>query len=188
MRIDKTIKKVVLTIFVITFVLTGCSNKKEDTACSNTCKVVFNRPDDWKVSKYTSDVNVISFEDSLNYVNNTVVLYYSFNDCPWCYDGFPIFKEIANTYDADWYYVDVKREERDKNNDTYKELLNIFSSECEDTIYMPFTVFIKNGKIIGSNTGTVSSHQISDDKLPVINSEQKEELRQIYINLFEEMY
>lgn len=162
-------------------------NNSSDTACSEVCPVITNRPEGWSVSEFTSDVNVISFDDSLNYVNGTVVLYYSFNDCPWCYDGFPVFKDVANTYDVDWYYVDVQREERSADNDTYKELLNIFSSECDDTLYMPFAVFIKDGKIIGSNTGTVSSHQISDDELPVINSEQKEELKQIYISLFEEI-
>ena len=184
-----TLKLLVVILIVLAIVLIVFSNFNEpaDTACSDTCEVVLNRSDTCKVSKYTEDVNVISFEDSLNYIDGTAVLYYSFDDCPWCYDGFPVFKEVANTYDIEWYYVNTTRNERTDDNPTYLKLLNIFSSECEGKIYMPFTVFIKDGKIIGSNTGTVSSHQTVNGKLPVINSKQKEELKQIYIKLFEKL-
>lgn len=48
-----------------------------------------------------------------------------------------------------------------------------------------FFVVIKDGKILGSNTGTVEDHGKIEGELPIITDEQASRLRNIYISLYE---
>lgn len=138
-------------------------------------------------SLLSENVNVISFDESLTKIEEekAVVLFYSFDDCPWCYDAWPVFYEVAKNYkDINFYYVNVSRDERVDGNETYDYLKELFNQE---KIYIPFVAFVKDGQLGWYNVATVESHVVENDILPLINEEQKEELKNIYTEYFEDM-
>lgn len=130
------------------------------------------------------DMTIISFDDSLNYLNDTVALFYSFDNCPWCYDAIQVLNNVYKDYSVPTYYVEVERDERVDENSTYQVLIEKFSSEIEDKMYVPFFVVLKDGVVLGSNTGTVEDHIKVDGVLPIINEEQKIRLADIYTSLY----
>lgn len=136
-----------------------------------------------------SYVQQITLNESLEYLNETAVLFFSFDDCPWCYDAWPVINDVWKNYNVPLYYVSVERDERDDTNEDYQKLVEFVKDELteEQKIYMPFALFIKDGKIVGSNTGTVEGQQMIDDELPLITDEQKTELTEIYTKLFDKL-
>lgn len=137
----------------------------------------------------SDDVQVISFDESLTKIEEekAVVLFYSFDDCPWCYDAWPIFYEVAKEYTEkiSFYYVNVSRDERVDGNETYETLKMLFN---EEKIYIPYVAFIKDGQLGWSNVATVEDHIINEGGiLPLISEEQSNRLKAIYKEYFEEL-
>lgn len=135
----------------------------------------------------SNNVEIITLKESLDLLDDTAVLFFSFDDCPWCYDAWPIIEKVWREYKIPLYYVSIERTERDSTNPDYQTLYEKVKSEVEDKVYMPFALFLYNGEIIGSNTGTVEGHEITNDGLPLMTNEQKKELENIYKKLFEEI-
>ena len=182
--------KKISVIFLISLILFGCENKKEivNDAISvpqycgseETC---VNRGSTTDV--LDSNMNTITFNESLDYLNDTVALFYSFDDCPWCYDAIQVLNNVYKDYEIPTYYVGVKRDERVEENETYQKLIEKYADEIKEKIYIPFFVVLQNGEVVGSNTGTVEGHTKIKNVLPLINDKQKKELENIYRNLYE---
>jgi len=115
---------------------------------------------------YDDTVNwdVISFDEAMNHWDDDqAILFYGFNDCPYCTAAKPVLGAVSyNNNDAvSIYYVDVAREERVEGNSTYDLTLEHFRDFLKaDKMYVPYVVFIKEGRVLGGWTGTVDGHDL----------------------------
>ena len=116
---------------------------------------------------YDDTVNweVISFDEAMNHWDDDqAILFYAFNDCPYCTAAKPVLGAVSyNNADAvSIYYVDVSRDERIEGNETYDLTLEHFKEYLpEEKMYVPYVVFIKEGRVMGAWTGTVDSHDVT---------------------------
>lgn len=72
-------------------------------------------------------------------------------------------------------------------NPSYVKLLEKVKDEVDGKVFVPFALFLNEGKIVGSHTGTTNDHVIVDGNLPAISEEQKLELGEIYEKLFKKL-
>lgn len=91
----------------------------------------------------TSDVidremAIINLDTSITLLDSTVALFFSFDDCPWCYDAIQVLNEIYKNYKIPTYYVDLTREERVIENPSYQVLYNKIKDEVGEKMYVPF--------------------------------------------------
>lgn len=137
----------------------------------------------------------------LEVLDNSGVIYFGFDECPWCRNALPVLIEAASqTNTKEIYYFDLK-DERDelklnedgtietekemsadykKIYDAMKDSLSVYEGLNDDSkkrIYAPTIVFVKNGQIIGMHEGTVESQM--DSSIP-LTTDQKIELKAIY--------
>ena len=111
----------------------------------------------------TVEFEVISFDESLEKLNDTNLLFYSFVDCPWCKAAYPYVVQVAKEFpDSQVYYVDVSRDERVDGNSTYDILFEKFSPYLKEELgddvekmYIPYFVWVKDGEIVATHTGTI---------------------------------
>lgn len=95
----------------------------------------------------------------------TGVVFLGFPECPWCQAYAPMLNDLAKEYNIpEIYYTNIKTE-RGNNSEDYQltvDLLKDYLQEDEEgnkRIYVPETVFVVDGKIIGSD------HETSKDTL-----------------------
>ena len=181
---------VILLIVLVATMITGCKEsdgvkfKKEYESLNN--KEAFspdykylelNIPKDNKIV-YKSDSEII---DVIK--NETAVIYFGFNSCPWCRSMVENLVEVTNNLDIkNVYYVDVKdiRDTLEVTEDgnilrtkswtpAYRELLTLLDEHLdyyvitdkdgnevetkEKRIYAPNVVVVKDGKVLGLTTG-----------------------------------
>lgn len=135
------------------------------------------------------------------------ILYFGFDECPWCRNAVPVLIEAANELEVkEIYYFNVK-ENRDKlelNEDgtinTIKEMgedykkvydalydhLSVYeglNDESIKRIYAPTVVFIKYGKVVSLHEGTVDSQVESS----AMTDSQRQELKDIYVEGIKEV-
>lgn len=131
------------------------------------------------------EMAIINLDTSVTMLDSTVALFFSFDDCPWCYDAIQVLNGIYKNYKIPTYYVDLSREERVKENPSYQVLYEKIKDEVGEIMYVPFFVVIKDGEILGSNTGTVEDHGKIEGELPIMTEEQASKLHDIYVSLYE---
>lgn len=155
--------------------------------------------------KYSTNEEILEVLET-----GTGVIYFGYPTCPWCRNAVPVLLEAAKEVGIEnIYYLNMK-DERDEikvkedgtlevvkeGTEGYKKLLarldNILLdytledvhgntvSTNEKRIYVPLTVFVKEGEIVGYHTDTVPS-QTNPFKL--LDEDQRNELMDIYINL-----
>lgn len=99
-------------------------------------------------------------------------------------EAIPVLFDVANEFDCDIvYYYDSNNISKD--NELYKEVINIIGNKRKDTVSKYFTtpvlIFIKEGKIVDYHEGLVDSY---DDYTKSLSENQKRELARIYRNRF----
>ena len=177
-----------IMILMMCLMMCACSNEAvnpNNNQDINACDVL--NPCDTTLS--SADENLkwekISLLESLDYAKETVILFYSFTDCPYCIEARPILEEVLEGSDIPVYYVDVAREERNVDNENYLAVYNHFKDIIEgqgyDKIYMPSVFFIKDGEVLGMHVGTVDNH---NPKEALMNETQVAELSTIYTNYY----
>ena len=144
---------------------------------------------------------------------DSFVLYLGFPECPWCRNAITVLSSAAkSTGVKNIYYFRLKDEdgndlrnllkvdengevvtEREGSKD-YNTLLDLFNDSLDEydglndssikRIYAPTVIFIKDGKVIGLHTSTVSSQK---DPYILLNEKQTQELKNIYENYIHEM-
>ena len=177
-----------LTAILIMLMLVGCNVQTEaptvddkQNACDMECEIV----ERGSTKDLIQDmVPVLSLEEAVEYLDKTCVLFFSFESCPWCYDALPVMLDEFKLHKAPLYYVDLKKEERSEDNPSYVKLLEKVKGEVEGKVFVPFALFLNEGEIVGSHTGTTNDHVIVDGNLPAISDKQKLELGEIYEKLF----
>jgi len=181
---------VILLIVLVATMITGCKendgvkfkkeyeslNNKEAFSPEYKCLEV-NIPKDNKII-YKSDSEII---DVIK--NETAVIYFGFNSCPWCRSMIENLIKVTDNLDIEnVYYVDVKdiRDTLEVTEDgnilrtktwtpAYRELLTLLDEHLdyyvitdkdgnevetkEKRIYAPNVVVVKDGKVLGLTTG-----------------------------------
>lgn len=141
--------------------------------------------------------------------NKTGVIYFGFPECPWCRNMVPVLADAAKELGIkNIYYFnaldmrDIKSLDEDGNIVTekegtkeYYELIEALGDSIgsyeglnDDSIkrlYFPTVVFVKDGKILNAHIGTLDSQE---DPYVVLNKNQKNELKNIYIDNINKVY
>lgn len=134
--------------------------------------------------------------------SGTGILIFESEECPWCNAARPILMQAALEKNVKVYTAniqDIKDNPKENKPGTKEysrilELLDEYLSEYldengesygEKRVYIPDVYAIKDGVIMGHNLGTVESHKDKDKEM---TSEQKAELKDIYINLINMVY
>ncbi len=154
--------------------------------------------------KYLVDEELKDFLDS-----GTGIIYFGFNECPWCRNAVPVLIDALKERNIkEAYYLDVKdiRDEKKldeegkiittkEGSDSYKLILEKLNSylpsyeglndESIKRLYVPAVLFMKNGEIVGIHSNTVESQ--TDPSIP-LNEEQYKELKNIYLNNIDKVY
>lgn len=110
------------------------------------------------------------------------VLYFGFENCPWCVEAKPILKEVASEYKLPVHYIDTQKGLSKEQKEEVAGYVHDFRSEYFDEdgnfhFYVPSVMVVKNGKVVDAHTGTVDSHDAHERKM---TEEEKEELKDKY--------
>ena len=155
-----------------------------------------------------------NFDEVIKVIEKGIgIIYLGFPECPWCRTAIPVLLEAAKDYKIDTiYYIDVtsKRDEyevkngkvvlKEKGDKGYLKLLKLLDKELkeyvitdkdgkeydvgEKRIYVPFIIFVNEGKIIGTHTSTVKSQKSGYDEL---SDDQYDELNGIYADYIKKL-
>ena len=144
----------------------------------------------------------------LEVIKNDGIIYFGFDECPWCRNVLPVLIEAAREKEvSEIYYYDIKgiRDElvlneegmievmKEKSEDyqlIYDALydsLNIYEGLNDDTIkrlYAPSVFFIKEGKVMLMHESTVESQK---DPSVMMSDVQQHQLKDIYIQGIEKI-
>lgn len=142
-------KKFISLIIILLF-LTGCSiNIQEYVDMSD-----YNNYDSSIQYRFVKS-SVINMKERIDN-KETFVIYFGFSKCPWCNDFINLISEVA---DRDIYYVDCRENPEWKSNidiDNYDILVELIGDKLEfddngiKHLYVPYTLFYKNGKLVYS--------------------------------------
>ena len=107
-----------------------------------------------------------TLEESLNVLGSgTGIIFFGFPECPWCQAYAPMLNDLAKEYGiSEIYYTNIKAE-RENDTENYQSMVNLLSDYLQEDeegnkrIYVPETVFVIEGEIIGSD------HETSKDTL-----------------------
>ncbi|MCM1052967.1 MAG: thioredoxin family protein [Ruminococcus sp.] len=160
-------------------------------------------------------IKYVSIKEAIKLLKeDTGVIYVGANWCPWCRNAIPVLFESAKSNKVKTiYYLNID-DEKDtfeikddklvktkEGSKEYYELLDVLNDELDEytltsknktyetgekRIYMPFVVFFKDGKIVGSKTGTVSLNE-GQTKYDAMTNNQHKELLDTYNNLFKKI-
>lgn len=121
----------------------------------------------------------------------TFVAYFGFNTCPWCNSMISILNDLGKEYNQEILYINTRPNKRvtannqiDHYDDLYSrigEFWNIDPETGDNYLFVPFVVFIKNGKVVDSHTGTIDGHFA---EIMGLSQDQVDELKEIYIRGF----
>lgn len=140
------------------FLLCSCKTKEGVCDIKNGC--------DESILIHEADIpfEIIDFKQAYDFVinDNSGVLLFSFNDCPYCATFLPVLKDVANNFSGiKTYYVNVSRQEREAGNDIYDKFVELLKPQLEengyDKIYMPTIIFISNGDVALFHSGTIEN-------------------------------
>lgn len=114
------------------------------------------------------------------------IVVYGYPGCMFCERALPELNKIAKENDIKVHYVNVYRQ--DMTPEIYERLRPylepIFETENGQPVFkVPEVVAIKNGEIVGHHLALVKGYHI-DSETSQMNDEQKQELQNIYLELF----
>ncbi len=93
-----------------------------------------------------------------------MVFYVGMSSCVNCLEFFPVLLEVATEYNIPVVYVDARLEPHPETNPDYFEFLQVFSDfldvdeEGNKDIFMPYTVFAKDGKVLAYYIGGAENY------------------------------
>jgi thiol-disulfide isomerase/thioredoxin len=139
-----------------------------------------------------------TYEEVEQVLEGTGVIYLGYPQCPWCRNLVPTLIEAAKKVNVTKiYYINMYNERNilslneegeiiteKEGTEGYlslveklNDILPVYEGLNDDTIkriYVPFVIFVKNGKIIGTHSGTVESQE---DPYIALSEEQQTELK-----------
>ena len=116
------------------------------------------------------------------------ILYMGYVGCPWCERAVPVLNAAAKEQNLNILYVNVHDTQINSMEDYYAlepYIKEIFDTDKngEAVFKVPEVIAIKDGVIVGHHLALVEGYKIEDAESQM-NNEQKEELKQIYLDLF----
>ena len=176
----------ILVSLLCLFTFIGCA--KTQDACDEgvACPVVEEDAD--------VDFDLLTIEESIDFFDSkkTGVLYFGFEDCPWCQEILPILEESATEANIPIHYVKTRYGKDQDYKHTYspeqKERLAVhlkdYMSENEEgelTLYVPLVVVVVDGIAIDAHVGTVEGHDAHERN---ITEKEKAIVRNKYKKMF----
>ncbi|WP_305204523.1 TlpA family protein disulfide reductase [Dubosiella newyorkensis] len=173
------------------FLLAGCATQtpsKTPSACSEEQACTIGD------QNTVETMQPLSFEEALSFFKEkkSGLLYFGFENCPWCQEALPILREEAKRQNVSIHSILT----RDENNELlYTEeqkqeiipYLQDYMSKNEEgelTLYVPLVVVVKDGKAIEGHVGTVDDHDAHARKM---TEEEKQELQKKYEDLLAQL-
>lgn len=193
-------KKVMLSLFMLCMLLSGCTAKEEKKPTSGFC-------DDEKSTSCGiggSDMSAyVGFNDKNNiFIKSNMaeaiklfddkksgILYFGYPECPWCVEALPIMDNVAKENKKNIYYIETRDREKkstytDEQKDTMiKKMKKYLKKDDEGNykIFVPFVVVLKDGNIVSTHLGTVDGHDSHERKM---TAKEKATLQATYEDMF----
>lgn len=175
-------------IFISTLVIFQCFTipVSAKTTCDPTEEC------DDKGSSKKNQFKEISMDEALSYFTErkTGILFFGFENCPWCKEAKPVLKKAAGSLNQDVYYVKVRDEDHnllytdDQRKQLSKYIGDYMSKNKEKGnklwLYVPLVIHVKKGKVLGGHEGTVKSYNTTKRNM---TKKEKTKLKRIYIRL-----
>lgn len=175
-------KKIGLLVLIMSMLLAMTSCKKK--------QIVIDYPSLQKTTNITNYVDIDEVFDIFDKKDDAkYIIVFGFKACPWCQACISYVNDIAK---AKKYkkvsYLDIKKinDLLSPEYDKYVELFNMIKGSIGEPnkIMAPTVIVVKNGIVLGYHVGTVEGHEKVDGVLPPMTSDQIDELKSIYNNLF----
>ncbi len=118
----------------------------------------------------------------------TFIVYFGYQDCPWCNCVVPILNEVSIENAMPIYYLDFHNSVNSENVEGMKQISEICGNdqtglkEGQFAFFFPTVLYIKQGEVYKVHIGTVSGHNGFEDPL---SEKQKERLTYQYNKEFE---
>ena len=161
---------------------------------------------DMSISK-SNEIVYADINKVMEILDTEGVIYFGFPECPWCRNAVPVLLEAAAEEEVPVYYFNAKpyrddlslddagkvvvNKEKDEEYqmiyDKLYDSLPVYDGLNDETIkrlYFPSVVFVKDGKVISFQEGTVSSQE---DPSIAMSKEQHDELKANYVKSFQDI-
>lgn len=186
-------KKLGLMMIVLLLTLTGCA-KPEEKGQTIIIELEGKKAD---MSGYagftTTDHNfyrvTLNESNRVFSENGSAILYFGYNDCPWCVNAVPVINTVAKELDLKIYYVDISSKEGNEQAD-YDALIGYVKDKLKKddkgipVLYVPQVFVVKDGVVVDDHMGTVESHDAHER---MINDAEKKQLADIYSKMFKKL-
>lgn len=185
-------KKLTAFIFSLCILLSGCAHDSSEVTITNPVEMnsdpAIMTVYEW-IGEKIADFQEITFAESLRLFTEkgSGILYYGYDDCPFCERAVPLLNEAALETGVTVYYVDIYGPFQ-PNRDQFDDLLD-YIEDCliEDdkgnkSFFVPLVIGVKNGEITGSHVSLVSSFSLENEE-SMMDEAQKKELKDIYLEI-----
>ncbi|MCR0410331.1 transporter accessory protein [[Clostridium] innocuum] len=177
---------------MVLFILAGCnsthsSQMNELKTCeeNQVCKV--------DESKKMSFVDM-EMEQALEFFENkeTGILYFGYDECPWCQQASPILNEISIEKKQEINHIRIVNASHERlYTDEQNERLSLFISDYMTPdehgafqLYVPLVLSVKDGKVMNGHIGTFENHNANTREM---TEKEKEQLKSIYEKLINDI-
>lgn len=191
-------KKLIVSFLIGCFLLTGCQTPTE-----NEQEPVVQGCDDEPICAVEEAADMSAYEGFMEEDNQFIslemkdfieamdkkesgIFYFGFATCPWCIEAVPVMNEAAKEKNVHIYYIDKRAQT------SSEELIQTIEERFADrlaknkdgkpTLYVPYVVVLKDGEVIAEHSDTVPGHDAHERKM---NEEEKAQLKEIYLEMFE---
>lgn len=180
-------KKIVVMV-LCTLLLVGCGNKVVEKTDAERFKEEYealNGTQNLVDMHLDADIKIkyVSTQEAVNLLKEgTGIIYFGFPRCPWCRNAVPVLLDVAKENHLEVAYLDPSGL-RNSDDELFSQIMGILYEHLQEdengqkTLYVPDVYFIKEGKIVGHQLGTVESQ---DNPTVPMTEEQRQELTNIY--------
>lgn len=131
-----------------------------------------------------------TMDDAISLFENreSGVIYFGFENCPWCKEAKPILKEVAKKLGKKIYYVktrdkDNERLYTDEQKEKIQPYIEEYMSENDEgvmTLYVPLVLVVKDGKVIAGHESTVEGHDAHERTM---TKKEQKQLKKTYTKM-----
>lgn len=185
-------KKITALLTAAVLCLCGCGTKSETYTITNPVDLNATPADmtvyDW-IGDEIGDFQEITFAESIRMFEEggSGILYYGYDNCPWCERAIPVLNQIVLETGITVYYIDVygpfqpDKQEFDKLLAYIDEAL-IEDDKGEKGFFVPLVIGVKNGQMTGSHVSLVDDFKLENDDDQLSDS-QKAQLKNLYLEI-----
>lgn len=193
-RRGSAMKKCIAILFSLCLFLCGCASEHAKVTITNTVDLnsepAIMTVYEW-IGDEIADFQEITFAESLRLFTEkgSGILYYGYDNCPYCERGIPLLNEAALETGVTVYYIDVygpMQPTRDEYDDlvSYIEETFIEDKDGNKSFFVPLVIGVKNGEITASHVSLVSDFTLENED-SMLSDAQKSELKKIYLDIIE---